>query len=261
MFGGGNGSDSGGESEEAEEEKTQRRRDWHAALNANSSVDRKRRAKEARKRYSYAAYADDRSRPPQQQRGSSFAAFAPGGGHASTFDRFDSGADDGGAGDGGDGIPLEGGVGGTAAAAGAIYREMDEGGSMSRAAKLCRRLTPQPVRHAILPPGLRWSEWKRFLFIHVPILQWLLAYRPKQLLGDAIAGITIGVTHIPQGRAVAYLGRWVGTWAAGRWCGVCKLCINSVWGWISTLKYSFPMSCHSKCASNKTNANCQIVGK
>lgn len=60
-------------------------------------------------------------------------------------------------------------------------------------------LVPQPIRRNILPP-MNWKQWRSFIFVHLPIIQWLWQYRPKQLIGDIIAGITIGVTHIPQGR-------------------------------------------------------------
>jgi MFS superfamily sulfate permease-like transporter len=46
---------------------------------------------------------------------------------------------------------------------------------------------------------MNWKQWKSFIFVHLPIIQWLWQYRPKYLIGDIIAGITIGVTHIPQG--------------------------------------------------------------
>lgn len=66
------------------------------------------------------------------------------------------------------------------------------------------RLFPQPLRNALLPPYTL-SQWKKFFFIHLPILHWLWTYRPKQLVGDIIAGITIGVTHVPQGIGFALL--------------------------------------------------------
>ena len=39
----------------------------------------------------------------------------------------------------------------------------------------------------------------KFMFVHLPIIHWVWQYTPKQLIGDTIAGLTIGVTHIPQG--------------------------------------------------------------
>ena len=79
-----------------------------------------------------------------------------------------------------------------------IYRDIAEKESLSKWRNGLNRLFPQPVKNALLPPRGR-KGWLRFLFVHVPILHWLWTYRPKQLIGDVIAGITIGVTHIPQG--------------------------------------------------------------
>ena len=80
----------------------------------------------------------------------------------------------------------------------AIYREFEEYDSLSRVKNKLKRLIPQPIRKSVLPPrSLR--EWKAFLCTHLPILHWLWTYTPNLLIGDLIAGITIGVTHIPQG--------------------------------------------------------------
>ena len=79
-----------------------------------------------------------------------------------------------------------------------IYREFEEYESLSRIKNKMRRIIPQPIRKSILPPR-SWKEWRTFLFTHLPIIHWLWTYRANQLLGDFIAGLTIGVTHIPQG--------------------------------------------------------------
>jgi MFS superfamily sulfate permease-like transporter len=68
----------------------------------------------------------------------------------------------------------------------------------------CSRLFPQPLRNAVLPPFTA-AQWKKFFFVHLPILNWLWNYRPKMLIGDIVAGITIGVTHVPQGIGFALL--------------------------------------------------------
>jgi MFS superfamily sulfate permease-like transporter len=40
----------------------------------------------------------------------------------------------------------------------------------------------------------------KFILSFFPILSWLPKYPWKEnLLGDAIAGVTIGVVHVPQG--------------------------------------------------------------
>ena len=87
----------------------------------------------------------------------------------------------------------------------AIYREIQEKESLSKLKNGLREFIPQPIRGALLPPR-NCEEWKNFLLVHLPILQWLWSYRPKLLIGDLIAGVTIGVTQIPQGMYV-YLHR------------------------------------------------------
>lgn len=92
-----------------------------------------------------------------------------------------------------DGIPLHD-LGGES-----IYREIDERESLSKWRNAMSKAVPQPIRKALLPP-LTWEQWKKFVLVHLPVLDWLSSYRPKQLIGDVIAGVTIGVTHIPQGK-------------------------------------------------------------
>ena len=82
----------------------------------------------------------------------------------------------------------------------AIYREISEEHSLSKWRNAVERMIPQPIRKALCPPTTR-EEWKRFLFVHLPVVHWLWLYRPKQLIGDLVSGITIGVTHIPQGES------------------------------------------------------------
>ena len=80
----------------------------------------------------------------------------------------------------------------------AIYREFEEYESLSKLKNGLRKTFPQPIRKSLLPPR-SWKEWRRFVFVHLPIIRWLWAYRTSNLIGDLIAGVTIGVTHIPQG--------------------------------------------------------------
>ena len=61
--------------------------------------------------------------------------------------------------------------------------------------------TPEPVRSSLKLP-LTWNEWKTSLLIWIPILQWSWTYRAKDLIGDLVAGFTIGMTHIPQGNNI-----------------------------------------------------------
>jgi high affinity sulfate transporter 1 len=65
-------------------------------------------------------------------------------------------------------------------------------------------IVPEPVRSHFMPPK-KCMEWKNFVFRHLPILSLLWTYRLKFIIGDLIAGITIGVTHIPQGIGFALL--------------------------------------------------------
>lgn len=40
----------------------------------------------------------------------------------------------------------------------------------------------------------------------LPIVSWLPRYRPKKwILGDTVAGLTVGIMHIPQGESPAWL--------------------------------------------------------
>lgn len=79
-----------------------------------------------------------------------------------------------------------------------VYRELNELKLIPRWLQVLHRVCPQPIRNAIKPPSNK-SEWKKFLFIHLPIVQWVIYYSPKFFFGDMIAGLTIGVTHVPQG--------------------------------------------------------------
>jgi len=58
--------------------------------------------------------------------------------------------------------------------------------------------TPEPVRSSVKPPK-NCKDWKSFFLIRIPIIKWLWSYKAKDLIGDIVAGLTIGMTHIPQG--------------------------------------------------------------
>ena len=77
-----------------------------------------------------------------------------------------------------------------------VYREIEE--SVPKWRRMFNRVCPQPIRNALKPPMSK-EAWLKFMFVHLPILHWVWQYTPKQLIGDTIAGLTIGVTHIPQG--------------------------------------------------------------
>ncbi|KAI6200297.1 STAS domain-containing protein [Aphelenchoides besseyi] len=58
----------------------------------------------------------------------------------------------------------------------------------------------------IFRPCLSVTEFANFFYSFLPIFQWLPTYEWKQsLMGDAVAGLTVGVIHIPQGIAYAVL--------------------------------------------------------
>ena len=47
---------------------------------------------------------------------------------------------------------------------------------------------------------------KKTLLMRVPILQWLPKYSTNDFVADLIAGVTIGITVIPQALAYATIG-------------------------------------------------------
>ena len=81
-----------------------------------------------------------------------------------------------------------------------VFRELEEWNPKWR--RVFNTVCPQPIRSALSPPASR-EGWIQFMLVHLPILQWVWRYTPKQLIGDTVAGLTIGVTHIPQGMQCA----------------------------------------------------------
>lgn len=49
------------------------------------------------------------------------------------------------------------------------------------------------------------GQLNKFIRRRVPIVSWLPRYNSEKLLSDAIAGITVGLTVMPQGLAYATL--------------------------------------------------------
>lgn len=41
-------------------------------------------------------------------------------------------------------------------------------------------------------------SFSKLLKSRVPVLKWLPVYKPKDALGDLVAGLTVGLTLIPQ---------------------------------------------------------------
>lgn len=54
-------------------------------------------------------------------------------------------------------------------------------------------------------PKNRYNSAKRLIKKRLPILQWLPEYNGEKLASDMIAGITVGLTVMPQGLAYAAL--------------------------------------------------------
>ena len=78
-----------------------------------------------------------------------------------------------------------------------LYRELSNDTDLPKWRQNVYFVLPQPIRNSLKPPSTK-EEWKKFIFIHLPIIQWIWNYIPKYLLGDIVAGLTIGVTHVPQ---------------------------------------------------------------
>ena len=79
-----------------------------------------------------------------------------------------------------------------------VYRELSPPSGLSTRKRLVTQYLPQPIYNALKPPTNK-KEFQHFWQIHVPIWHWLYYYVPKFILGDIVAGLTIGVTHVPQG--------------------------------------------------------------
>lgn len=54
-------------------------------------------------------------------------------------------------------------------------------------------------------PKMNREKFKKLLLKRVPILSWLPKYDSEKAISDAIAGITVGLTVMPQGLAYATL--------------------------------------------------------
>ena len=79
-----------------------------------------------------------------------------------------------------------------------VYRELEEE-KLPRWKRAINYLFPQPIYNALKPPSGK-DGWIHFIHVHFPIVYWLWTYTPKQLIGDTVSGLTVGVTHIPQGK-------------------------------------------------------------
>lgn len=51
----------------------------------------------------------------------------------------------------------------------------------------------------------KFDKLNKFIKKRIPIIRWLPAYNSEKFLSDAIAGITVGLTVMPQGLAYATL--------------------------------------------------------
>ena len=79
-----------------------------------------------------------------------------------------------------------------------VYRELEEE-KRSKWSQVVDYVFPPPIYNALKPPSGK-AGWLRFIHVHFPIVHWLWTYTPKQLIGDTVSGLTVGVTHIPQGK-------------------------------------------------------------
>ena len=47
--------------------------------------------------------------------------------------------------------------------------------------------------------------WLNFFMLKIPILQWVWSYKVNYLIGDIVAGITVAIIVIPQGKILHQL--------------------------------------------------------
>ncbi|XP_030565911.1 sodium-independent sulfate anion transporter [Drosophila novamexicana] len=73
------------------------------------------------------------------------------------------------------------------------HRDTKDGSGAASDDKVSKKASPPP------------SKWRRALLRHVPVLQWLPAYNMEWGIDDVIAGITLGLTIIPESIACALL--------------------------------------------------------
>lgn len=59
--------------------------------------------------------------------------------------------------------------------------------------------------HKFVRPCVSLKKFLAFVYSFIPILEWLPKYPWKEyILGDLMAGLTVGVIHVPQGRKVLW---------------------------------------------------------
>ena len=86
--------------------------------------------------------------------------------------------------------------------AGRIGTKIQETGRRAKnSVSKVKRNIPEPIKSYFVPPK-KGDEWLRFLFIRLPILNWVWSYKPKQIAGDLLAGTVIGFAHIPESEYV-----------------------------------------------------------
>lgn len=63
-------------------------------------------------------------------------------------------------------------------------------------------LSGEPNRVSVLlPPSCSWHKFLRCLLTVFPFLEWMCLYRFKDwLLGDLLAGLSVGLVQVPQGK-------------------------------------------------------------
>ena len=61
-----------------------------------------------------------------------------------------------------------------------------------------KNMIPEPIKSHLIPPRTRY-QCLEFLFIRLPILEWIWRYKPRQIIGDTVSGVVVGFAHIPEG--------------------------------------------------------------
>lgn len=75
---------------------------------------------------------------------------------------------------------------------------------VQKSASKLKKSIPEPIKSYFVPPK-KGDEWLQFLFIRLPILNWVWSYKPKQIAGDLLAGIVVGFAHITESECAPYL--------------------------------------------------------
>jgi high affinity sulfate transporter 1 len=67
----------------------------------------------------------------------------------------------------------------------------------NRQCEAIKSICPEPILTDITPP-LNKDQWKTFILTHLPFLSLIWNYQLNYIIGDIIAGLTVGTMRIPQ---------------------------------------------------------------